>query len=256
MNPSWHFNISEFLLVEFLLLGVILFISFRLLQTVLHRADLKKPYRLRLGQGFLVVEMLVWLIFSFQMLKSLFRESPQLAYLLLGVMVAVGIGSVWFAIRDIAAGIILKSEDVYQVGDWLEWDTYQGYIRTLGFRILEIETHDGERVKIPYSTISQGVIKKTSPIETEKTYVFQLQVPASQVNPEFLSWLREIILNFPAASLKREPRLKSVRQTADVVEFEVTVYSFHDRYFHEMERQIKDQLSQFFSHPSVTEKIH
>ncbi len=60
---------------------------------------------------------------------------------------------VWFALRDFVAGIIIKFDGLYTVGDQVHIGPIHGTLSLMGFRAMRIVLPNGEEASLPYSRV-------------------------------------------------------------------------------------------------------
>lgn len=240
------FDLSHFTTLKLLLMSTILVLILRLVRNWILIFSMRKTYRYLSDRILSICEMtawviliIVWLLFLFWLTHTIFQN--HLLYALPVFLLIAGFFtiSIWFVVRDIAAGIILNSEGFYHPNDIIKFKDTQGRIKHLGYRSLEIETEGGERIKYPYSLVLKEAITKPNPTKTQKTHTFQLNIPKKYNLVDTIQKLRTIILNLPWSSLKRDPRIKSIGENEDHYQFEITVYTFSSHYFQQIEQSIK-----------------
>ncbi len=184
-------------LLIFVVVGILLFLAFRLLNTLGKALAGKKLIQTGV-KGFLpVVELVAWVAFSFWGVLIFF--GGHLYYdLIVGIMAVLLIfGLAWFVFRDILAGVLLKTEKSLQPGQLLKTPVVEGRIKKLGTRSLELINEAGETVKIPYSRLSNELFILPPEDEDSLPHQLQLPIPRGQAPDSVKKQVHERLLTMP-----------------------------------------------------------
>lgn len=101
-----------------------------------------------------LVELIVWTLF-FLWALPLLLGSYNHYNIVASLFIIMGIALFgWYFLRDFIAGVVLRIENGFVVGELIESSTESGKIKSIGYRSLEIVERDGEVVKIPYSKLA------------------------------------------------------------------------------------------------------
>jgi small-conductance mechanosensitive channel len=73
------------------------------------------------------------------------------------VAIAVGLAANDL-IGNLLAGIYIINEDLFEVGDWIEWDGQRGRVERIDLRVTRLRTFDNEQVAVPNSTLANTAI--------------------------------------------------------------------------------------------------
>lgn len=243
MNEMIAFRLSELALLKVLFVGVVLFFAFRFLQRLIdHLAGLRKifaPFYRLLP----FIEATLWLIYVAWAVGAVFADGPYYnAALLMVLALALALVS-WFAARDWIAGIILRVQDAYEVGQKIRLGDLEGTILRAGHLALEIELADGEQAKVPYSRISGQVRSQIRPQTLANYHHFSIEIDAKIPADEARQMLRTAILNSPWAAFDREPQLKLLAETPTHRSFTAMVYTTGGN-GQAIEQRVKEQLAQ------------
>ncbi|MEM1136891.1 MAG: mechanosensitive ion channel family protein [Bacteroidota bacterium] len=243
-NLDFSLEIHQLAFLRILFLGVILLLFFRMLEGIARKWVMKSSYRNGLNRLIPPIEGLTWFIFILVSINRLTAESiwSSLAVLLVGIVALIWIS--WFALKDMIAGIILKTEGAIAVNDRIQINNMTGQITKLGYRILELETDLGEVVNIPFSIVSAEMQIKSNPGERIKSHRFEIVL--SDENPqqitERLSTIKRIIFNAPWSSLKKSPQVKFLGEKEGEEMIEVIVYALKVEYFTLIKNYLKTHL--------------
>ncbi len=98
----------------------------------------------------------------------------ELGYDLSGLVTGLGIGSVVITLaaqniaKDILGGIVIFTDKPFKVGDWIQFENYEGTVEDITFRSTRIRTFENSIVNIPNATISNSSIINCSRIEKRR----------------------------------------------------------------------------------------
>jgi small conductance mechanosensitive channel len=85
----------------------------------------------------------------------------------IGAAATLAIG---FALQDVignfVAGVFIYTDRPFRIGDWIEWDEYGGVVEDISLRVTRVRTFDNERLTVPNSVLTSGVIKNPVAYET------------------------------------------------------------------------------------------
>lgn len=225
-----------------MLIAIALLILLRWMPRIINMLRIRPNTRRLLRRGFPAVEALIWIIFIFWALGQFWGDAPFYNTLLAGGFLLLLALSGWFALRDFSAGIILKAEDAFEPGQYIRLKDREGQIIYAGHRSLTIETHLGEKVKIPYNRIAGQERSLGIPGEHNHSGILQLKFPKKRPANEMISHIRHIILNTPWASATHEPRIKLTSEDDAQYYFEVIVYSGSEEHLRKVEAHLRRHL--------------
>lgn len=81
----------------------------------------------------------------------------------LATIAAAATLAIGFAMQDViknfVAGVFIYTDKPFRVGDWIEWDTYDGIVEDISFRVTRVRTFDNELLTVPNSQLTNNVIK-------------------------------------------------------------------------------------------------
>ncbi|MFW6458904.1 MAG: mechanosensitive ion channel family protein [Halodesulfurarchaeum sp.] len=95
----------------------------------------------------------------------------------LATIAAAGTLAIGFALQDViknfVAGVFIYTDKPFRIGDWIEWDTYDGIVEDISLRVTRVRTFNNELLTVPNSQLTDGVIK--NPVEAQqlrRTFTF------------------------------------------------------------------------------------
>ena len=87
----------------------------------------------------------------------------------IGAAATLAIG---FALQDViknfVSGVFIYADRPFRIGDWVEWNegTYSGIVEDISLRVTRVRTFDNERLTVPNSLLTEGVIKNPVAYDT------------------------------------------------------------------------------------------
>ena len=155
------FELSTLGVVQLILLGAFMFGLLRLFRHGLGLVKMPPSRRAQFDRVMPVLETLVAFSYIVWAVPKVFKDDPTYSAIGLGLILLGTMWVSWFAIRDFITGAFLRSGKVVSVGDLVELNELSGRVTRLGYRILAIETADGDEALIPYSQLaSRSVVRQ------------------------------------------------------------------------------------------------
>jgi len=88
----------------------------------------------------------------------------------LSTVAAAATLAIGFAMQDViknfVAGVFIYSDKPFRTGDWIEWESDQGFVEDISLRVTRVRTFDNEHLTVPNSQLTDGVIKNYDRNET------------------------------------------------------------------------------------------
>ncbi len=238
----WELSKGEIYL--FLLIAIIIFILFRLLNRFLPFIPVRKKIRKVLVNYLPVIEMAVWFVYVIWAIQYLW-QSNRLFALELSVILSLFVLVVsWFSLRDFIAGAVFKASGRFVKNEMVQTGEFSGRISGFESRNLILETEKGETVYIPYSKILGNIIVKSHPSENVLSHTFRLEIAGVSISPELMERIKVAIITSPWSSLKREPKIRPVdSEDKSVSIVEITVYAISSEHFVQLENYIRSSFA-------------
>lgn len=230
------FELQLFLLTS---LAIVLFLGLRWLHDLLW-PRLGKEDQHRFSRIFTALVGLLCAGFVIWVLQTAFQD--QLIYpvsiglLIVGILIGAG----WFLIQDVTAGIILRLEEPYDVGDGLNIGDVNGRIYKIGIRSLWLVTEEGNHVKLPYRLITEAQIRKSETSQLVES-TFQVNVTQKQPLNNIIDQIHMTILTHPACVISQPPRIQPISDMEDQYLLEISFFTLDKKYA----EHIKNKLNRF-----------
>lgn len=154
-----------------------------------------------------------------------------------------------FALYDITAGIVLKTENLYKVGDTIIFDNISCTINSVGFRCLTVLRSDGKYIKIPYHHLATVPLFKPTASGFTRSHSFSLSFPFIDEIPE---QIKTLALNAPWSLPNAIPGVELVETGETHSTYQITVFSLDARYFSKIEHYIRSNLESLVSKSDQT----
>ncbi len=216
--------------IRYLIFAIALFAVLRFTMRLIKSLSAHKNVKRILLRTFPLVEFVIWLGFGFWVLSQVYSDY-EYYYLLMSatagsLVLIVG----WYFLRDFIAGIILKTEISFETNQQIRTPQEEGTLKKLGYRSIEIESSNGELVKIPYSQLATNSIHLQNIDETMQGHETIVSISSKVPIQEAKDNLSREILLLPWASITHQPAIKLVEQRSDKNTYQVHFHSISDRH--------------------------
>jgi hypothetical protein len=234
-----NLEFSNIALYTFLLLAVGLFLLFRLFNWVLPLLFFKRAKSKSIWRYTSIAELFVWTGFLIWSVNFLAGNNQIYAVGLFIILFVFTFWAAWIGLRDFIAGAIFKTNRNLKVNDTIKIDEFSGKIIKFTTNKLVLETESGKIIYLPYGILFGKPMVKSYPAETILSYTFRFEIPPDAKIQETTEKVHNDILNLPWASLKKEPQVKPMGETASGFMLEATIFSMEKEYFSQIEKVIK-----------------
>ncbi len=235
-----NFNISYYSVIWFIVLGVGIFLLFRFIKRLVNYwLPEQRTQQVKLERLLPVVEGIVWFSWVMWGVQGVFNNKLVYTLIILGIMLVIIVALSWFAIRDFIAGIVLKLEGAFTIGERIKVQDLEGRVKELGYFGVKLENFRGEIMSVPYSAVSGVTRVQPKSSEAIKNHSFRLDLPKKYTPTTSIDKIRELILNTPWAAITKRPHIKLVIEGEAHYTFEIIIYSLHSRYFQKTETHLR-----------------
>lgn len=214
----------------YLAFAIGIFVVLRYLSRVLRTVSSGQGVSRALARVFPLIELVVWLAFGLWVINRLFSDLVFYPILVSAVAVIIVLIVGWYFLRDFISGIILKAEIPFERNQQIGVHSNQGVLRRVGYRTIEIETHNGELVKIPYSQLASGTIHLYNKNDSLQGHEAKLAVSSSIPIQEARDRIKKVLLLLPWVAVNKEPTIMVTDQTEKHNVFSVSYYTTSNRY--------------------------
>lgn len=192
-------------LIYIVILGFGLFFAMQLIHRMARMIPGDSRWRDLLLRSLPLAEFVVWITFAFWAAANVFAGLPigGLVQSVMAVVLVAVLG--WYVLRDFLNGILLKSENDFRKGQFIKTSFVSGRILSLGYRALQLETDKGEKVRIPYSRLAEGVITRPPQKGQSHTHMLSLAIQPDQERPLLTAEVLRELVNMPWVIAEDDP---------------------------------------------------
>jgi hypothetical protein len=207
-------------------------------RALIELAPLDKDRRETIDRAGPVVAAITGVVYLAFAVRALFAHPLLVALVLLGFAVAA-----WSAIRDFVSGMFIKAGRVCREGDTVRLDGVHGRITTMGYRVMVVETHEGDEAIIPYSKIAREQLLRTPVADAVSPHVFKLRAPVEGVLHDVKTAIRQsaLLTHWSVPS-----RNAAIAVQGDGT-LEVTVYAVDPDRGEDIEAEVRRAMGRFDS---------
>lgn len=180
--------------------------------------------------------LIAWFMFIFAEAKSLF------ALVLMGVLLTMLylLFKYWFA--DLLAGVIFKTKNNYQIGDYIQIGDHSGQIIKIGNNSIELETQDGKTIYFPYHKILNAISIKNESTEQISGYSIDLKIRSMENTNKLINQIKSFAISLPWYATQNPPIIKLIEQEEDLFVFKVTYYPTDKSFAIKIKQMIIDKF--------------
>lgn len=180
-------HITAFESVSFIIVAIVLYIALRIILKLFVMLKLPANFLQFIKKLIPVLDFVFAIILVYWLVIAFFSGTQMLPVILSVVTITLIALIAWFWFRDFVAGIFLKSENEFSLNTKVKIDNRSGTIVKTTLRHIELETSDGERIKIPYSKLSGSSFSQLSYPEKYESHLISFTI----VNKSDFEKLRE-----------------------------------------------------------------
>ncbi len=185
-----------------------------------------------------VMEGVGWFLFALWSVAYLFTN-PTVAHIaILLLWGAAFLGVVWFVVRDFMAGVFLRIEGGFALNERVKVQGVKGIVTHVGYLGVELETDEGQTVRIPYTKIQNTVRFKDNPAKRIKAHQFELMLPKIAPVDALIERQRLLLHTTPWSSVTKSPQIKYLRESASAYHFNIVIYTLQVSYFQKVKAHL------------------
>ena len=241
-TEMFNWELSNRAVFIFLLLGLAVFFTFRVLKFLSPKLLKRKRYQQLFNNLLPIIELFTWVLFFIWAVEFFMTRHFLLAFVVFILLMLTVYWLFRFAIKDFVAGIVFKSGGNFNLNENVEIGNFTGKITKFGLRSLILETEKGKTICLPYSLVLQQVSIKSHLAETIASHTFRLKTAKKHSLDKTVDEIRTSIFNLPWSSIKKSPQVKLISEDDKFFYFDITVYSVEQEYFYKIENQLKERF--------------
>lgn len=241
------FALPSFSTIEFL---VFIFSVYLLIRIIVKFISYIKSFRksyLFLKKILPIIDLALAAIIVFWIINRIFGNTDLLPVINLAVTVIILGLLAWFWGRDFIAGIILKSENYFELDKMIRLNNKSGKITKITLRYLEFGTDEGETIRVPYSKISSDYFSKLSPDENYESHIITLQLNETLDTKALRESLRKRIYNTPWYLAGKEPVIEIISSAEGGYKINLNIYTINPSHADLIRQELLEGLKKFNS---------
>ena len=199
---------------------------------------LKKSAVDRLNRLQPLLELIGMLIILFWAVWILFKGQKIYLTVIISLLSGGVLWSIRFFFSDLVAGIILRTENLFESGDSIMVEDQQAIIRAVGFRCLSVVKADGTTIQIPYSHLARSPLVKPTAHTAAKSHSFEFTMEKDSGIMEMFDRIKNAVLNSAWSIPNLTPGVELLHEGETECKFKVTVYALKNEHFAEIERNV------------------
>jgi small-conductance mechanosensitive channel len=164
------------MLLQFIVLALVLLLLLKLACRVIHLIEPSSRIRKGLLRYFPLLELALWTWLAFRATWTIFGNLTPHNIALMAMLLLLLVTIFWYFFRDYFAGVVLKVENAFEKGQYMKSSQGSGKIHALGYRSITLETDEGEKIRIPYSTLSASWFSKPAGEDVSYSHMIKMQV--------------------------------------------------------------------------------
>ncbi len=243
MMKEFDFFISGTVLFMLFVWAAGIFIVFRLAKKYIPLVAGKKVRKETLLFYFSVAEAIVWGGFFVLASTVLIKKSLFVGIAFLIFVLVLGLLVIFLYFRDYISGLVVKMERNIAEGDYVYGKEFEGRIRKLNVRNVEIETEDAEITVVPYYKFLQDVVRIRKPgSDGLQSYSFVFEVDNDKIADfqAFKSELLRFLISLPW--VKANPVPDIIMESENENKVRVTVYPLMIKFVYQIEKACTERF--------------
>lgn len=146
-------------------------------------------------------------------------------------------------LQDFANGIALRMDGLPELGEWIRAGGSQGRVRRIGYRSMEIETTEGTRLALRFSTLAQAGIERSAASRAARAHTFTVRIPDDRPLDRTLAELPGLVLLSPWASPAQTPEVRLLSKSGDGYTLELTAIALDPAFASEIEATVRAEIA-------------
>lgn len=233
--------------MKFLIVGLIIFISFRLTYSLAKNIQTRKGNIGKIVYSIPIIEIFVWLFYLIWTINNLFGDKFFYPTLVISIIIFVLIFGGWFIARDFISGMILKTDPAIVLGCKIKFNDIEGKILDLGYLIMIIESSEGEKVMIPYRKLNGEQLTLSSTVDYQHKNTIHLELEKQGSIEQIKKSIQKLLLSYPTCHLNKEPQIAFDGNNKDFFKLKINFYTI----INEQEEKVKAYLLSHLNEPET-----
>ncbi len=232
------FEISTFWILVLIFVGLVLVALMRGLGRLVEQLPVSQVRRESLRRLLPLVEIIVGLLFLLISVPVILDNDPTTTPIVIAGILLGGVAVLWFAIRDFVHGVLLKASDVCRVGDHIQCGDISGRLMRLDYRVMAVETAQGDEVLVPYGQVSRQSIVRTPVADGQHRHGFAVYAADHRSLSQLRDRLFEAAWTHHWSSLAKVPIIEAREDGG----FDVTVFALDALRTQDIEAAVRESI--------------
>jgi len=185
-------------IVVYTLIGILLYFSIKILNAYV--IPLLKEKQHSLAKSWQRLKITIWVIYFTLFYATLFQANMFITTIF--TIIIIGLG--WNYWRNIFAGILIKFNNQFKVGDSISTEFATGVLKKINLDETELINEEGELIFIPNHKLNSTVLKHHFKKDTIETHIFKLKTTRKLKNETIYNYA----LNCPYISANQEIKIQ------------------------------------------------
>lgn len=154
---------------------------------------------------------------------------------------------IWFALKDIILGYILRSNNSLKPGNKLTIDNQTGNIKKLALRNLILDINNNNNIHIPYSKVINSKIINNEKLEKGgNQYSFKIEIEKLKPYNIIIEDLKKEILSSPWSSVNETPKIELLNDNNKTYTFMLDVYLIDKNFSKDLESRLMKKFQKTY----------
>ncbi|MBK8396723.1 MAG: mechanosensitive ion channel [Leptospiraceae bacterium] len=239
MKELFELHISQFYLIEFIFIGIILVTFFIGLNKIIPKLQLKYKNFQKVNQYLPLLQLFTTVVFLNYFFHKIFQLAPIYYFSFYIIIFIVLVAGSYDYIRNALEGIYLRSENSIGLYSYISSKKFSGKVKEMGIFSIILEEGDRKEIRVPYRILNQEPILKENFSKNIMEHKFYLDIKATLNLNEVEKLIRKVLLTHSWVSLKKPARINPIPSSEkSMIRLELIIYSIEDNYNKEIESKI------------------
>jgi len=236
------YQYSKFIILNFFLLSLLLFVALKIIKLLLPRILKKHLVNFDIIKHYSSFELVTWLTFLFWSLPYFYRQNIYYAQGLTLIIFFIILWIGWYGIRDIVSGFIARNNPAIRVGNKIIIN--QDIITVIKHNATQLEgrLENGNIIFIKYNKLLNSDLQQLVEHEITHNKTIELSVPKSDNPDEITRAINSFLLTRPDYAIKHLPEINKLSQTENQINFRITIYALDAEHIIDIEESLRKKF--------------
>lgn len=227
------------MLLQLIFIAFAIFFIMRVLDWLVISWLSSKKHAKTLRKLFPIIEFSTWTVFIFYVIINLFNNELIYETAIIIILAVILLFFSWFFIKDIIAGVIIKSEYNIEYNKKVRIKDFEGYINKIGYLSIELKTDSGEFIKIPYSKIVSEVIvwpENKKNLFYKHNFIAKVENSNNLHYSDYIAGIRTELLNSAWIISKKEPVINYINNQDNFYFYKIEIFALNEIHARKLEK--------------------